>query len=344
MKLSEFDYQISREQIAQYPLSERDASRLFVIHREAGVFEHGIFRDIVSFLEPGDVLVLNDTKVIPARVYGRKPSGGKVEVMLLQEKGRNEWNAIVKGLQEGRVVFGEGIAAMVSRSNGSCASVRFEIGPNELDIRSVLHRIGTMPLPPYIKREAVANDTEQYQTIYAVKDGAVAAPTAGLHFTQELLDMLKRKGVDVRTITLHVGYGTFKPVTSEIIEQHRMDAEYYEIPEETARTIYKAKGMGRRVVAVGTTVTRTLEASAIEGGTAEDLYIKHGTGEASIFIYPGYRFKVIDALITNFHQPRSTPMMLTSAFAGLQSLQRAYSVAQEAGYRFFSYGDAMLVI
>ncbi len=348
MNLSNFDYHISKEQIAQHPLPERDSSKLFVIHRDINKFEHRAFRDIVGYLRAGDVLVLNDTRVIPARLYATRPSGGKVEIMLLKEICRNTWKALVKGLREGKAVVNRDITARVSRAHGTPAMVRFEMpaGEDGFDIKKYLHKIGVIPLPPYIKRDTIPSDIEQYQTIYAMSDGAVAAPTAGLHFTEQLLHGIRERGVDIKTITLHIGYGTFKPVISADISGHMMDEEAFEIPEASAHAISSAKADGRRVIAVGTTVTRTLEASAGRIGTSplKKHWIDPGPGKASIFIYPGYRFKVIDALITNFHQPRSTPLMLTSAFTGLDLLKRAYSVAQDEGYRFFSYGDAMLIL
>jgi S-adenosylmethionine:tRNA ribosyltransferase-isomerase len=387
MKLSDFDYSISTEHIAQHPLTERDSSKLFVIHRDSDKFEHRNFKDIVSYLKPGDILILNDTKVLPARLFGVKPSGGKVEILLLKELRRNKWEALVKGLREGKVLLSGNIIAHVSRSEGANAKVTFEYGKNIIppcpplekggkggfDIKDLLHKIGTMPLPPYIKRQTVSSDTEQYQTVYANKEGAVAAPTAGLHFTKQLLSIIKEKGISVETVTLHVGYGTFKPVTVHDINEHIMDEEFYEIPESTACAINRAKSEGFRVIAAGTTVTRALESAANrtysenlpeslftkeglndppplkkrgKGGFSEpaQYQITPGAGKTSIFIYPGYQFKVIDALITNFHLPKSTPMMLTSAFAGLNILKRSYDEAQNAGYRFFSYGDAMLIL
>jgi len=336
MKLSEFDYDIPQERIAQHPLSKREASRLCVINRESGRFEHRLFKDIVEFLNPGDVIVFNNTKVIPARLYGVRSSGGKTEILLLKELQKNVWEAIMKGPFRGSVALKGGITAHVSPSNG-VVRVRFEGG----DIRSALDKIGVMALPPYIKRAAVRADTERYQTVYADKEGAIAAPTAGLHFTDKIIHAIKKKGVEVKMLTLHVGYGTFKPVRESDIKDHVMDVEFYEIPEETADTVNLAKSEGRRVVSVGTTVTRALEASASGGSGSR---VKSGHGSASIFIYPGYKFRIIDALFTNFHQPQSTPMMLTSAFAGLSLLKKAYAGAQEAGYRFFSYGDAILII
>lgn len=334
MKLSEFDYDISQDRIAQHPLPKREDSRLCVLNRESDAFEHRLFKDIVGFLKPGDLLVLNDTRVIPARLYGTRSSGGKTEIMLLKELEENVWEAIMKGAFKGKVSLKGGITAHVSPSNG-VARVEFEGG----NIRGSLDNIGVMALPPYIKRAAGKADTERYQTVYADKEGAIAAPTAGLHFTDNIIRAIKKKGVEVSMLTLHVGYGTFKPVRGNDIQDHVMDTEYYEIPEGTAEAVNRAKAEGRKVIAVGTTVTRALEASASRGKR-----IKSGQGSTSIFIYPGYKFRIIDALVTNFHQPKSTPMMLTSAFAGLSLLKKAYAGAQEAGYRFFSYGDAMLVI
>jgi S-adenosylmethionine:tRNA ribosyltransferase-isomerase len=355
MKLSEFDYDLQSDRIAQYPLKERDASKLLVLHRktgpadkqigQAGRLDHRLFKDIISYLDPGDVLVLNNTKVIPSRISGTKPSGGKAEITLLKELGRNTWEGLVKGVHKGTVILPGGIRANVTRIERSLAKVVFEFDikttAHEPDIRDKLHEIGVMPLPVYIKRESAAPDKEGYQTVYAKEEGAVAAPTAGLHFTDTLLNALREKGVRIETVTLHVGYGTFKPVVIEDIEDHKMDEEYYEIPKATAFAINSARSEGRRVIAVGTTVTRTLESSAMAGGSDK---VIPGRGNASIFIYPGYEFRIINALITNFHLPKSTPMMLASAFSGINPLKTAYYEAEKAGYRFFSYGDAMLMV
>ncbi len=338
MKLSDFDYHLPKSVIAQYPLRERDSSRLLVIHRGEKKIEHTTFKSLTDFLHAGDVLVLNDTKVIPARLCGKNSSspGKAVEILLLKELLTNKWEAIVKGLNEGMVTLKQGITAHVSRLNGM-ATVIF----NGSDIKGMINKIGVMPLPPYIKRPAEGLDGEHYQTVYAEKEGAVAAPTAGLHFTKQLFETIRHKGIEVVKLTLHVGYGTFKPVTSAKIENHRMDEEYYGIPEETADAVNRDRSQGRRIIAVGTTVTRTLEASAASNPQGN---IKAGSDKASIFIYPGYRFKAADALITNFHLPKSSPMMLTSSFSGLHLLKSAYDEAITAGYRFFSYGDAMLII
>ena len=342
MRLSDFDYHLPKEQIAQYPLTERDSARLLVLQRGQYRTEHRIFRELTEYLKAGDVLVLNDTMVIPARLYGRKPGGGKIEVLLLKELYTNTWEALVRrqGRQclreECEVSFEQGISACISRNNGT-AYVKFKGD----DIKKYLNKFGVMPLPPYIKRQAGQSDKEHYQTVYAEKEGAIASPTAGLHFTKELLNNLKGKGVEVHKLTLHVGCGTFKPVLVDDIRGHQMVEEAYEIPETTANAVNNAKTEYRRVIAVGTTVTRAIEASALN---AAGPGIKAGAGKASIFIYPGYKLKIIDALITNFHQPKSTPMMLTCAFAGTETLKKAYIESSKAGYRFFSYGDAMMII
>ncbi len=340
MNLSAFNYPLSTERIAQYPLPERDSSKLLVVRRNTGELEHRIFRDITGYLHKGDVLVLNDTKVIPVRLNGKKASGGKVELTLLRETGRNVWEALVKGISDGAVFINEKIIANVSRVSGAPAKATFEFPEqNDPDIKDLLHTLGVMPLPPYIKRKSIQSDRANYQTIYARNDGAVAAPTAGLHFTEGVLHAIKERGVNITTVTLHVGYGTFKPIITEDIQRHKMDEEYYEIPQATAEAVNCAKAEGRRVIAVGTTVTRTLESSVSAEGR-----ITPGPGKTSLFIYPGYQFRIVDVLSTNFHQPRSTPVMLTSAFAGLDLLQHAYAEAAQAGYRFFSYGDAMLIL
>ena len=350
MKLSEFDYNLPKESIAQCPVSKRDSSMLMVLHRRHRTIEHRIFKNISEYFQQGDVLILNDTRVIPARIYGKKTTGGKVEILLIKEFQPNKWEVIVKGLQNGTVAFNNGTSGHISRNNGTVTLT------SDYDIKKMLNTIGVMPLPPYIKRPVNQLDARQYQTVYAEKDGAIAAPTAGLHFTKELLEKIEEKGIEVKKLTLHVGYGTFKPVSCEEIEDHHMDEEYYEIPEQTAHAINCAKSEGRRIIAVGTTAARALEASALpiprllkgceRGVTVEkSVYsVKAGAGKTSIFIYPGYKFKVVDALVTNFHLPKSTPLMLTSAFSGIEFLKEAYSEALDEGYRFFSYGDAMLIM
>jgi S-adenosylmethionine:tRNA ribosyltransferase-isomerase len=341
MNISEFDYRIPEDRIAQFPLSDRDASRLLVLQRESGRLEHRLFRDITEYMQPQDVLVLNDTKVFPARICGAKTSGGKAEITLLKEIKENVWEALVKGLHEGIIVIDRGIKATVSRLNSKLARVEFAFDsswPGRSDIRNTLDRIGAMPLPVYIKRPSVKSDAMQYQTVYARNEGAVAAPTAGLHFTNNLLNTVEEKGIIVKTITLHVGYGTFKPVTATELRDHQMEEELFEIPQSTADAVNSARLEGRRIIAVGTTVTRALESSARDGK------VQAGKGAASIFIYPGYRFSIVDCLITNFHLPKSTPMMLASAFSGLDLLKKAYKESRDMDYRFFSYGDAMLLI
>ncbi len=340
MKLSDFNYTIQDDNIAQHPLKDRDSSRLLVMHRKSGALEHMTFTDIIEYLQPGDVLVLNNTKVFPARLRGKKPTGGKAEITLLNESGLNIWEGLVKGLHEGSIILEHGITANVSRISGTMAKIEFLLSSGS-DIKEFLGEIGVMPLPGYIKRDSVSADSRQYQTVYAEKEGAIAAPTAGLHFTDSLLEKITRKGIDIQTVTLHVGYGTFKSVTADEIIHHKMETELYEIPEAAARAINAAKADGRRVIAVGTTVTRTLESSARMTSTDP---VQSGPGEASMFIYPGYEFKIVDTLVTNFHLPKSTPMMLASAFSNLDLLKKAYHESQKEGYRFYSYGDAMLIL
>ncbi len=343
MKLSDFDYYLPGAQIAQYPLPERDSSRLAVLDRGEQTISHRSFKDIVEYLNPGDLLILNNTKVFPARIIGCKASGKKVEVLLVREVEKDLWEILVKGVKKGVLSFDGGIKADISRSDGrTLAGFRAEPGSvsKDVSIKEHLFRNGSAPLPFYIKRASEESDSERYQTVYADREGAIAAPTAGLHFTDSILTSLRENGVEIRFVTLHVGYGTFKPVVAEHIEEHSMDEEFYEISEGTAEAINRARTEGRRIVSVGTTVTRTLE-SAAEAGKGR---VNAGTGRASIFIFPGYEFKIISVLITNFHQPRSTPMMLTSAFSGLDLLKQAYQESQKAGYRFFSYGDSMVIV
>ncbi len=346
MKLTDFNYKIPTERIAQYPLEKRDSSRLFVLDKKSGGFEHRQFVDIIEYLHAGDLLVLNNTRVIPVRLCGNKTTGGKAEITLIRELEKNTWEAFVKGLNEGRILLSQQIAADVSRINGTLAKVRFDLSQDiqensEIDIKNILNEIGVMPLPVYIKRESAKSDEKQYQTVYAEKDGAIAAPTAGLHFTDDLLQSITKKGVEVRFITLHVGHGTFRPVTAADIREHKMDEEFFEIPEATAAAVNSAKKEGRRVIATGTTVTRALESSAQK---KKSNTITPGSSKASMFIYPGYEFQIVDALLTNFHLPGSTPLMLASAFSGLHLLKKAYAEASEKGYRFYSYGDAMIIL
>jgi len=343
MKVSDFDYELPKELIAKFPVEPRDSSRLMVLHRNTGEIEHRIFRDIVEYLKPGDVLVINDTKVIPARLFGKLETGGKVELLLVRQPGLGIWEVMAKParkLKEGkRIYFDEELEAIVKGYGGEGRRIVEFILKSNKDFMEKLEEIGHIPLPPYIEREEKPEDREKYQTVFARKEGAVAAPTAGLHFTEELLQKLKDKGIIIKNITLHVGPGTFKPVKVENVEEHQMDYETYHVPEDTAAEINRAKEEGRRVIAVGTTVTRTLESAAEKDGK-----VKSGEGSTNLFIYPGYRFKVIDALITNFHLPRSTLLMLVSAFAGRERILNAYREAVKKGYRFYSYGDAMFIL
>ncbi|RKY43238.1 MAG: tRNA preQ1(34) S-adenosylmethionine ribosyltransferase-isomerase QueA [Candidatus Makaraimicrobium thalassicum] len=336
MKLSEFDYDLPREIIAQEPLKQRDMSRLMVLDRRTRSITGKIFRDIIEYIGSGDCLVLNDTRVIPVRLYGRRRTGAKVEIFVLNPAS-GTLRALVrpsKRVKDGeKIELESGIQATVFGAAGSGRFVRFDA-----PIGRVLES-GHMPLPPYISRRDTSRDREDYQTVYARKDGATASPTAGLHFAEGLLERLKKKGAVIVYVTLHTSYGTFAPVTSEDIEEHLMHTEYYEISKETADAVNRTKVSGGRVFAVGTTSTRVLETAAAGQGK-----VAPSSGETDLFIYPGYRFKVTDSIITNFHLPKSTLLMLVSAFGGRDLIFRAYKQAMESGFRFFSYGDAMLVL
>ncbi|MDR5684145.1 MAG: tRNA preQ1(34) S-adenosylmethionine ribosyltransferase-isomerase QueA [Armatimonadota bacterium] len=339
MRLADFDYHLPPDRIAQSLARPRDASRLMVLDRRTGALSHRVFRDLPDLLSPGDLLVLNDTRVLPARLRGvRDPGGGQVEVLVLRGAGEASWLAMVRPsrrLREGvRLRLAGGLTATVTTRRGGGVWL-LEVHGNAA-LPEVLRRRGQMPLPPYIRR--APQDPEAYQTVYARVEGAVAAPTAGLHFTPELLDRLSARGIDRAFLTLHVGPGTFRPVRSQDPSRHQMEAEYYEIPSETAAAIRCARQAGRRVVAVGTTVVRTLETAATEERTVEA-----GRGWTELFILPGHRFRVVDALITNFHLPRTTLLMLVCAFADRQTVLAAYREAVERGYRFYSFGDAMLI-
>ena len=340
MNVSDFDYDLPEELIAQDPLADRSSSRLLVLDKRSGDIHHRVFRDILEELKDGDVLVLNNTRVIPARLYGKKAgTGAVIEVLLLNRKQDNTWEVLVrpgKKAREGAVIeFGDGLlkGEIVGILEEGNRLIRFTY---EGIFEEILDRLGEMPLPPYIRHKL--QDKERYQTVYAKYDGSAAAPTAGLHFTKELLEEIKQKGVQVVEVTLHVGLGTFRPVKADTVEAHHMHTEHYIIDEATARTINAAKKEGRRVISVGTTSLRTLESAA-----GEDGLLKAGEGDTDIFIYPGYRFKVIDALITNFHLPKSTLVMLVSALAGRDNIMKAYREAIEQRYRFFSFGDAMFI-
>lgn len=339
MQVSEFNYNLPEELIAQTPLKKRDESRLMVLDRGKNTIEHKLFKDIIEYLKPGDVLVRNNTKVIPARIYGKKDTGANVEFLLLNRIDGDIWESIVRPgnkLHIGtKVIFGNGLleAEVLDIMPGGTRKVKFYY---KGIFNEILDKIGLMPLPPYIHEEL--KEKERYQTVYAKYEGSAAAPTAGLHFTEELLEEVTKKGIQIANVTLHVGIGTFRPVKVEKIEEHDMHSEHYYIKEEDASIINTAKKEGRRVIAVGTTSCRVLESIADEQG-----FVKEQEGDTKIFIYPGYKFKCIDGLITNFHLPESTLIMLVSAFAGRDYIMRAYEEAVKEKYRFFSFGDAMFI-
>lgn len=342
MKLADYDYNLPEALIPQFPLQRRDASRLMVINRRTREIRHAQFSQIGEFLPPRSLLVLNDTKVIPARLIGEKlPTGGKIELLLIRPKGERIWETLVRPSRRvsrgTRLVFGQGVltAQIRQKNEGGICIVRFTY---DGEFHSILVRVGQIPLPPYIKREPDAGDRERYQCVYASSEGAVAAPTAGLHFTHSLLNQLKRDGFDWVTLTLHVGLGTFQPVKVEDIENHKLHKEYFDISQTSADQLNSTIEQGRKVVAVGTTSVRALEAVASDGGIRPD------RGFTDIFIYPGYQFKAVDALVTNFHLPRSTLLMLVSAFADREFILEAYRQAIAREYRFYSYGDAMLIL
>ena len=341
MKTSDFFYDLPEELIAQDPLEDRTASRLLVLNRETGAVEHKIFSDVIDYLNEGDCLVINNTRVIPARLIGEKEgTGGKVEVLLLKRRSNDVWETLVKPgkkLKPGaKITFGDGrlraeVLEVVEEGN---RLVKFHY---EGIFEEILDSLGEMPLPPYITHKL--EDKEMYQTVYAKYDGSAAAPTAGLHFTKELLSKIEEKGIKIASITLHVGLGTFRPVKVDDVNNHHMHTEWYEVNAEAADIINETKRNGGRVICVGTTSCRTIESVADENG-----YMKAKTGETDIFIYPGYKFKIMDGLITNFHLPESTLVMLVSAFAGKENVLAAYETAVKERYRFFSFGDAMILI
>lgn len=339
MKVSDFKYNLPEELIAQTPIEKRDTSRLMVLNKSKKTIEHKIFRDILDYLEPGDVLVRNNTKVLPARLYGKKETGANVEFLLLNNIEGDIWECIVRPgnkLHVGtNVIFGEKLlkAKILEIMPGGTRKVEFEY---QGIFNEILDQIGLMPLPPYIHEELKEKD--RYQTVYAKYDGSAAAPTAGLHFTPELLEKIKEKGVEIANVTLHVGIGTFRPVKEEIVENHQMHSEHFYIKQEDADKINKAKKNGKKVIAVGTTSCRVLESIANEKGE-----VQATEGDTQIFIYPGYKFKCLDALITNFHLPESTLLMLVSALAGREYIMEAYEEAVKEKYRFFSFGDAMFI-
>ena len=339
MKTHDFWYNLPEELIAQTPLMQRDSSRLLVLNRQTGEVTHQHFYDIIDYIHPGDCLVLNDSRVLPARLLGHRPTGGAVELLLLRDLGEGRWECLAKPgrkcIQGQEVIFGNGdlTATVESVQEDGNRIVKFHYDGIFLE---VLERLGKMPLPPYIKAEL--QDQERYQTVYSKEVGSAAAPTAGLHFTNELLDELKNKGVNIAFVTLHVGLGTFRPVKAEDISEHHMHSELCTISDETAAILNATKANGGRIICVGTTSCRTLESLVNEDGSFEA-----GSKWTDIFIYPGYRFKAMNGLITNFHLPESTLVMLVSAFAGKDNVLNAYNIAVKEEYRFFSFGDAMYI-
>ncbi len=340
MDVKDFDYDLPEELIAQDPLEDRSSSRLMVLDKKTGDIEHKIFRDVVDYLQPGDCLVLNNTKVIPARLFGVKEgTEAKIEILLLKRKENDIWETLVKPGKKCKlgvkISFGEGLLTgeVLEVVEDGNRLIQFHY---DGIFEEILDQLGQMPLPPYITHQL--KDKNRYQTVYAKYDGSAAAPTAGLHFTPELLQQIRDMGIDIAEVTLHVGLGTFRPVKVDTIEEHHMHSEFYRIEQSEADKINRAKANGHRVIAVGTTSTRTLESAAEEDGT-----LREKSGWTDIFIYPGYKFKVIDALITNFHLPQSTLVMLVSALAGREHILAAYKKAVEEKYRFFSFGDAMLI-
>lgn len=340
MKVTEFDYELPEELIAQTPIKKRDESRLMVLNRKDKTIEHKVFKDIIDYLEPGDVLVRNNTKVIPARLYGKKETGANVEFLLLNNIEKDIWEAIVRPgnkLHVGtKVIFGDGIleANILEIMPGGTRKVEFKY---KGIFNEILDKIGLMPLPPYIHE--TLKEKDRYQTVYAKYEGSAAAPTAGLHFTEQLLEKIRQKGIEIANVTLHVGIGTFRPVKEETVEAHKMHSEHFYIKQEDVDKINKAKQEGRRVIAVGTTSCRVLESIADE----KTGIVKQIEDDTQIFIYPGYKFKCIDGLITNFHLPQSTLLMLVSALAGKDYIMKAYKEAVKEKYRFFSFGDAMFI-
>jgi len=342
MKTTDFDYHLPETSIGQTPAEPRDSSRLLVLHRDTGDIEHRIFRDLGLFLRPNDLLVLNQTRVIPARIFARKETGGKVELLLLRKRDDLTWEALVggKGLRVGKIVQVENgpRAEIVEVLEGSERLIRFEV-----PIEPYFSQVGTMPLPPYIHEKL--SDPERYQTVFSKEPGSAAAPTAGLHFTPSLLEQVRAMGVKVAYVTLHVGLDTFAPVNEDTPEEHKIHSEWCELSQETADLINETKRSGGRVIAVGTTSVRTLESAAFyasritEHGNELDAF----TGATTLFILPGYQFKIVDAMITNFHLPKSTLLMLVSAFAGREKILAAYELAVREGYRFYSFGDAMII-
>lgn len=340
MKVSDFNYELPKELIAQHPYDKRDEARLMVLDRKTHTIEHKVFKDIINYLEPGDCLVINNTKVIPARLYGKKDTGANVEVLLLNRIENDIWEAMVRPgnkLRPGaKVIFGDGLlkATILDVLEGGNRKIEFEY---EGIFNEILDQVGLMPLPPYIT-EASREDNKKYQTVYAKHEGSAAAPTAGLHFTEELLNEIASKGIKIANVTLHVGIGTFRPVKVDNVEDHKMHSEHFYIKKEDADKINEAKQNGHKVIAVGTTSCRVLESIADDNGL-----VKEQESDTSIFIYPGYKFKCVDNLITNFHLPESTLIMLVSSLASREFILEAYNEAVKKEYKFFSFGDAMYI-
>jgi S-adenosylmethionine:tRNA ribosyltransferase-isomerase len=342
--ISDFDYSLPPELIAQEPLPERDASRLLVLDRASGAVRHSLFRDLPDLLAPGDLVVVNRSRVIPARLLGRRAAGGEAEILLLRDQGEGRWEAMVRPgrhLRPGqRVTIDEDLSAIIeSEALAEDGRRRVRLLSVRRDIDGALARCGHVPLPPYVRRPDRPFDRERYQTVYAREPGSIAAPTAGLHFTEAVLERLRERGIETAELLLHVGPGTFRPVTAERVEDHRVQAEPFVLPEETAAAVRRARMRGGRVVAVGTTTMRTLEGSAVAAGG-----VTAGASETDLVIVPGFPFQVVDALVTNFHLPRSSLLLLASAFAGRERVLAAYAEAVRSGYRFYSYGDAMLIV
>ncbi len=345
MNINDFDYHLPEELIAQQPADKRDFSRLLVVHRDTGKIEHKHFYDVLDYLNPGDCLVMNNSKVLPARLFGTKAeTGAKVEFLLIKRLHGDVWESMVKPgkrLKPGdSVIFSDDFKAdIIDYGEDGTRIVEFKYNGIFMER---LEELGKMPLPPYIERESVLSDKDRYQTVYCKEEGSVAAPTAGLHFTEELLEKAKAKGVKLAYVTLHVGIGTFRPVKCENIEDHQMHFEEYEITQENADIINETKAAGGRIISVGTTSTRTMESAAVEKDGKHAMAA--GEGSTGIFIYPGYEFKIIDSLITNFHLPKSTLLMLISALYNREDILKVYETAVKEEYRFFSYGDAMIII
>lgn len=345
MKITELEYNLPPELIAQEPLKERDQARLLVLYKNTGLIQNRIFFQIVEYLNSGDMLIINNTKVIPARLIGRKASGGKIEILLIKEKPREDnnsvWEVMTKESYQGKIFIDE--TELYIRNNAYNKEIIFPNMDSQL-VKKFTNDKGFMPLPPYIKRKPDREDRDNYQTVYAQQNGSIAAPTAGLHFTERLLQKIVQKGILLREITLHVGVGTFKKIKDIELEEHKMDSEYFEIKREIIDEIHRVKKSGNRVIAVGTTTTRALEGYSSEAYKDLGSDDKTIRGSTDIFIYPGYQFKIVDALVTNFHLPKSTPLALVYAFCDKDKVKKAYEVAIKEKYRFFSYGDAMLII